>query len=198
MPLASLAPAAADVPRAAAIAELAPASPDALPAALPADATPAAPAADAAVVMPSATGGGGPTLVAGLNPAQYADLFDRMRAGFRLEDQSEHKAVDQQLRWYAANPDYLQRAFGRADLYLYHIVTELERRHMPLELALLPVVESAFEPYAYSRARASGLWQFIPGTGSQIRPEAGLVVRRAARHRGVDARRARLPAVAAR
>jgi len=109
----------------------------------------------------------GPTQVAGLDPAQYADLFDRMRAGFRLEGGSEHAAVDQQLRWYVSNPDYLQRAFGRADLYLYYIVTELERRGMPLELALLPVVESAFEPYAYSRARASGLWQFIPGTGSK-------------------------------
>jgi membrane-bound lytic murein transglycosylase D len=109
----------------------------------------------------------GPTQVAGLDPAQYADLFDRIRAGFRLEDGSEHAAVDQQLRWYASNPEYLQRAFGRADLYLYYIVAELERRGMPLELALLPVVESAFEPYAYSRARASGLWQFIPGTGSK-------------------------------
>jgi len=109
----------------------------------------------------------GPTEVAGLDPAQYADLFDRIRAGFRLENGSEHAAVDQQLRWFASNPDYLQRAFGRADLYLYYIVTELERRGMPLELALLPVVESAFEPYAYSRARASGLWQFIPGTGSK-------------------------------
>ncbi len=109
----------------------------------------------------------GPTQVAGLDPAQYADLFDRMRAGFRLEDGSDHHAVDLELHWYSANPDYLQRAFGRADLYLYYIVTELERRGMPLELALLPVVESAFEPYAYSRARASGLWQFIPGTGSK-------------------------------
>ena len=89
-----------------------------------------------------------------------------MRAGFKLDDGAGQRAVDQQLRWYASNPDYLQRAFGRADLYLYQIVTELERRGMPLELALLPVVESAFEPYAYSRARASGLWQFIPGTGS--------------------------------
>jgi membrane-bound lytic murein transglycosylase D len=103
----------------------------------------------------------------GVNPAQFADLFDRMRAGFRLED-GEHPEVDQQLRWYVANPDYLQRAFGRADLYLYHIVSELEARHMPLELALLPVVESAFEPYAYSRASASGLWQFISDTGSRF------------------------------
>ena len=100
-------------------------------------------------------------------PAQYTDLFDRMRAGFKLEDDGDRRAIDSQLRWYANNPDYLQRAFGRADLYLYHIVSELESRGMPLEIALLPVVESAFEPYAYSRARATGLWQFIPGTGSR-------------------------------
>src|ERR1700730_13974698 len=115
---------------------------------------------------PAVTAAEGPTQVAGLTPAQYGDLFARMRAGFKLEDGADQRAVDQQLRWYASNPDYLQRAFGRSDLYLYQIVTELERRGMPLELALLPVVESAFEPYAYSRARASGLWQFIPGTGS--------------------------------
>jgi membrane-bound lytic murein transglycosylase D len=100
-------------------------------------------------------------------PAQYADLFARIRAGFVLEDPDE-AAIDQQLNWYASNPDYLQRAFGRADMYLYYIVTQLEARHMPLELALLPVIESAFEPYAYSRARAAGLWQFIPGTGSRF------------------------------
>jgi membrane-bound lytic murein transglycosylase D len=89
-----------------------------------------------------------------------------MRSGFRLDDLDSH-AVDVQLNWFASNPDYLERAFGRAELYLYHIVTELEARGMPLEIALLPVVESAFEPYAYSRARASGLWQFIPDTGSR-------------------------------
>src|SRR6202023_3413566 len=108
-----------------------------------------------------------PTQVAGLTPAQYADLFDRMRAGFKLDD-VERVAVEQQLNWFALHPDYLERAFGRAELYMYHIVTELEARGMPLEIALLPVVESAFEPYAYSRARASGLWQFIPDTGSRF------------------------------
>jgi membrane-bound lytic murein transglycosylase D len=122
--------------------------------------------ADSAASSSVASGETTQVQVAGLAPTQYGDLFDRMRAGFKLEDGTDRRAVDQQLRWYASNPDYLQRAFGRADLYLYHIVTELERRGMPLELALLPVVESAFEPYAYSRARASGLWQFIPGTGS--------------------------------
>ena len=117
-----------------------------------------------AAVSAAATG---PTQAAGLMPAQYADLLDRMRGGFRLEEAVEHPEVEQQLRWYAANPEYLQRAFSRADHYLYYIVTELERRGMPSELALLPVVESAFEPYAYSRAAASGLWQFIPGTASK-------------------------------
>ena len=102
----------------------------------------------------------------GLKPADYSDLFDRIRAGFKLPD-SDHSAIDRELEWYAGNPDYLGRAFSRADLYLYHIVTELEARGMPLELALLPVVESAFEPYAYSKSSASGLWQFIPGTGSR-------------------------------
>ena len=102
-----------------------------------------------------------------LTPAQYADLFDRIRTGFTLPDADE-QSVDEQLSWYASNPEYLQRAFGRADMYLYYIVTQLEARHMPLELALLPVIESAFEPYAYSRARAAGLWQFISGTGSRF------------------------------
>ncbi|MEP7246480.1 MAG: LysM peptidoglycan-binding domain-containing protein [Gammaproteobacteria bacterium] len=108
-----------------------------------------------------------PTPVVGLTPNQYGDLFDRMRAGFKLDDVERH-AVDQQLDWYADHPDYLERSFGRAELYMYHIVTELEARGMPLEIALLPVVESAFEPYAYSRARAAGMWQFIPGTGSRF------------------------------
>jgi membrane-bound lytic murein transglycosylase D len=93
------------------------------------------------------------------------DLFVRLRAGFKLQDVDE-AAVDRELNWYANHPDYLERTWGRADPYLHYIVQQLNARQMPLELALLPVVESAFEPYAYSRARASGLWQFIPDTGS--------------------------------
>ena len=87
---------------------------------------------------------------------QYADLFDRMRAGFALPDEQE-VAIDVQMAWYVNHPDYMERTFGRGQRYLYHIVTELEARHMPLELALLPIVESAFEPFGYSRARAAGL-----------------------------------------
>ncbi|MBS0418937.1 MAG: LysM peptidoglycan-binding domain-containing protein [Proteobacteria bacterium] len=127
---------------------------------------PTPPSAQAAQPSDSTIDSATPTQVAGLTPAQYADLFDRMRAGFKLDD-VQRAAVDRQLNWFAAHPDYLERAFGRAELYMYHIVTELEARGMPLEIALLPVVESAFEPYAYSRARASGLWQFIPDTGNR-------------------------------
>ncbi len=160
---ASIVPAHAAAPVAAATPPGTPANPEATPGSPPLGA-PALAAAAAAVIGPADT----PTLAVAINPAQYGDLFDRMRAGFKLDDYSERRAVEQQLRWYAANPEYLQRSFGRADHYLYQIVTQLEQRGMPLELALLPVVESAFEPYAYSRARAAGLWQFIPGTGSRF------------------------------
>jgi len=105
--------------------------------------------------------------VAGLTPEQYPDVFDRIRAGFKLEDVDSPR-VDQQLAFYANNPQYLERVFGRAVPYMHHIVQEIEARGMPLELALLPVVESAFEPYAQSWVRANGLWQFMPGTGERF------------------------------
>jgi membrane-bound lytic murein transglycosylase D len=98
------------------------------------------------------------------NGEDYDDLFDRMRAGFAF-DEVEEPAIDQQLAWFEHNPDYLERVFQRGQRYMYHIITEVERRGMPTEFALLPVVESAYEPFAYSVSRASGLWQFIPGTG---------------------------------
>lgn len=98
---------------------------------------------------------------------QYDDLLDRLRAGLRLNE-SDQVAITRAYEWYARNPEYLDRVFGRAALYMFHIVEEVERRGMPMEIALLPVIESAFEPFAYSSARASGLWQFIPGTGSRF------------------------------
>lgn len=92
------------------------------------------------------------------------DIFERIRTGFTLID-VDHADVERELQWFARHPAYLDRTFKRGERYLYHIVQEIEARGMPLELALLPVVESAFNPVAYSRARASGLWQFIPATG---------------------------------
>jgi membrane-bound lytic murein transglycosylase D len=112
-----------------------------------------------------------PPLVSGISGAGGAptsgDLFERMRAGFVIDD-VEHAAIEREERWFASHPTYLDRTFKRGERYLYHIVNEIEARKMPLELALLPVVESAFNPVAYSRARASGLWQFIPGTGRRF------------------------------
>jgi membrane-bound lytic murein transglycosylase D len=98
---------------------------------------------------------------------KQADLWDRLRGGFQIEDVDE-PAVSAQLNWFANHPDFLERTFGRAELWMYYIVGQLEQRKMPRELALLPVIESAFEPYAYSRARASGLWQFISDTGRRF------------------------------
>lgn len=99
-------------------------------------------------------------------PPVQADLFERIRKGFALTDVARDE-IDTELNWYAKHPAYLDRTFKRGERYLYHIVNELEARRMPLELALLPVVESAFNPVAYSRARAAGLWQFIPATGKR-------------------------------
>ncbi len=101
------------------------------------------------------------------NGEDYDDLFDRMRAGFTF-DEVQEPAIDQQLAWCERNPDYLERVFQRGQRYMYHVVTEVEARGMPLEFALLPVVESAYEPFAYSVSRAAGLWQFIPDTGRRF------------------------------
>jgi membrane-bound lytic murein transglycosylase D len=103
-------------------------------------------------------------------PADPGDLWERIRKGFAIAN-LEGKLVKQKTAQYAASPEYLQRIIGRSKLYLYHIVEEIEKRGLPTELALLPMVESAFNPMAYSRAHASGLWQFIPGTGRRFELE---------------------------
>jgi membrane-bound lytic murein transglycosylase D len=102
--------------------------------------------------------------------APIDDLWQRIRNGFAVPD-LDSALVREKTRYYAARPDYLQRIFDRSRLYLYHIVEEIEKRGLPTELALLPMVESAFNPMAYSRAHASGLWQFIPGTGKRFELE---------------------------
>ncbi len=94
-----------------------------------------------------------------------ADLWDRIRRGFAMPD-LQHELVQDRERWYATRPDYIERMTGRSSKYLFHIVEELERRNMPTELALLPYIESAFNPQAVSSARAAGMWQFMPATGT--------------------------------
>lgn len=96
-----------------------------------------------------------------------SDLLAAMRSNFRLEP-IMNAQVESELNWYLKHPDYLQRVFTRAQRYLPHIVGEIQDRDLPLELALLPIVESAFDPFAYSHGRAAGLWQIIPGTGTRF------------------------------
>lgn len=101
-----------------------------------------------------------------LTPTQAAsdDVWDRIRSGFQLDHQTDRREVRAEIDWFAGHQDYIDRFSERARPHLSFIVTELEKQNLPLELALLPVVESAFDPFAYSHGRASGLWQFIPAT----------------------------------
>ena len=100
--------------------------------------------------------------------APYNDLWDRIREGFEFKD-SDSPLVIKHVRWYSSRPDYVDRMMSRSSRYLFYIVEEVERRKMPMELALLPFIESAFNPEAFSRAKASGMWQFMPATGKDFK-----------------------------
>ncbi len=111
--------------------------------------------------------GGDPNSVTNLTlqlRSEYGDLWARIRNGFALPD-LDTAQVRQAEEWYATRPEYVARMIGRSRRYLYYIVGEVEKRGMPLEAALLPMIESAYNPMAYSSGRASGIWQFIPSTG---------------------------------
>ena len=103
-----------------------------------------------------------PRTVASLEPPQ--DLWERIRRGYAMPDLDSSLVSDRE-RWYTTRPDYIYRMTERSKKYLFHIVEELELRNMPTELALLPFVESAFNPQAVSSAKAAGMWQFMPATG---------------------------------
>ncbi len=96
-----------------------------------------------------------------------ADLWGRIRTGYAIPD-IDNQLVAKHVTWYSSRPDYIARTSARASRYLYHVVQELEKRNMPTELALLPIIESAFNPQAYSSANAAGMWQFVPGTGKDF------------------------------
>ena len=123
------------------------------------EAEPVVPAMIQAVAPPAATPSG--------HCQVEADLWSRMRAGFALHEH-DHPRIANDLAWYERHPRYMERVSERATPYLHLIVEELAAREMPMELALLPVVESAFQPFAYSHGRAAGIWQFIPGTGRRF------------------------------
>jgi len=95
------------------------------------------------------------------------DLWPRIRSGFAMRELNS-KLIAKHEKWYTDHPDYVARMTERARLYLYYITEEVERRGMPSEIALLPMIESAFNPGAYSRSRASGIWQFMPTTGKNF------------------------------
>lgn len=99
-----------------------------------------------------------------VEPAPPRNLWERIRAGFAMRD-IDNALVREWETWYSTRPDYVARMVERSRRVLFHVVEEVERRRMPAEIALLPMIESAYNPQAYSRAHASGMWQFIPSTG---------------------------------
>ncbi|PVV08643.1 MAG: lytic transglycosylase [gamma proteobacterium symbiont of Ctena orbiculata] len=97
-------------------------------------------------------------------PEEPADLWSRMLEGYRLTF-PHNSRIERELNWYSKNPGYIQRIQERSQPYLHFIMQEIEKRDIPSEIALLPAVESAYRPFAYSPGRAAGMWQFIPSTG---------------------------------
>jgi membrane-bound lytic murein transglycosylase D len=95
------------------------------------------------------------------------DLWQRIKNGYAMPD-STSSLVTRHEEWYSSRPDYIKRMVERSQRYLFHIVEEVEKRGMPTEIALLPMIESAFNPQAYSTSSASGIWQFIPSTGKHF------------------------------
>ncbi|TSE31261.1 Membrane-bound lytic murein transglycosylase D [Tepidimonas thermarum] len=129
--------------------------------------TPEPPSTSAAATPPAIEPASLPSLRPVATVVAPNDLWERIERGFAMPDLDDPR-VQQWEQWYASRPDYLQRMADRASKYLFHIVEELERRDLPLELALLPFIESAFNPQAVSHAKAAGMWQFMPATGKHF------------------------------
>jgi len=126
-----------------------------------------------------------------------SDLWERLRQGFAMPD-LDSRLVAVHEAWYAARPELLRGILARARRYLHYIVEEIDRRGLPTELALLPAVESGFNPMALSSAQASGLWQFIPHTGARYKLEQTAHFDARPRRARLHRRGARLPAIALR
>jgi len=95
-------------------------------------------------------------------------VWQRMRGNFQLDSRRENPAIAKELKWYRDNPGFLYRATERSSRYLHYVFSATRQRNMPAEIALLPIIESAYDPFAYSKSGAAGLWQFVPETGSNF------------------------------
>lgn len=100
--------------------------------------------------------------------ANYSDVWMLLKDELEFDRNINKRSVKQKIAWFSRNQEYINRVVERAEPYLFHIITKLKERNMPLDLALLPIVESAYQPFAYSPSRASGIWQFIPATGRRF------------------------------
>lgn len=95
-------------------------------------------------------------------------IWERLRKGYQLDRNLDHPAIDKEIKWYRSNPTFVYRTSERSSRYIHYIVSAVEQRNMPAELALLPFIESAYDPFAYSRSGAAGLWQFVPQTATNF------------------------------
>ena len=100
-----------------------------------------------------------------LHDTDPTDVWQRIRNNLVIQRDLSKKSTQERIAWYKRNQEYLDRVTDRATPYIHHVLESLEKRGMPFDLALLPIVESAYHPFAYSPSRASGIWQFIPSTG---------------------------------
>lgn len=97
-----------------------------------------------------------------------ADVWNVLRSEFAINHELFQPQVQEQIRWLSAHPSYINKVARQSEPYIYHILTEVRKRHLPGELALIPMIESAYDPFAYSGAGAAGLWQLMPGTGHDL------------------------------
>ena len=103
-----------------------------------------------------------------LKGQKFTSIWEKINAGFCL-DTVHSSRVDKEINWFLNNKAFLYRSIERSKPFLYHVISELEKNNLPFELALLPIVESGYQPYAYSPSKAAGIWQFIPPTAKEYK-----------------------------